>query len=400
MWLGIFSLIIFYSCVAANPSPTGIASQIEPSKSAEIINGDANFDAYLPLIKGKKIGIVGNQTSVIGKTHLVDTLLAQGVDIVALFSPEHGFRGDADAGATIKDGKDQKTGLPIISLYGNNKKPKTEQLKGIDILLFDLQDVGVRFYTYISTLHYIMEAAAENDIQVIVLDRPNPNAYYVDGPVLDKKWSSFIGMHPVPVVYGMTIGEYAQMINGEYWLQNRVQCHLTVIPLENYTHQTRVHLPIPPSPNLRSDDAIDVYPSLCLFEATTVSVGRGTDSPFEVIGHPKFPSTGFSFTPKSSYGAQDPLWKNQLCHGIHVTKEDDVLHLGRLNLHYFLQAKTWLEKANQPFLNKNNLLEKLIGTDDFRKQVENGDSEEAIRKSWAEGLDQFKKIRAKYLIYE
>lgn len=393
-------MIIFYSCSSASANqPTFIEHSENDTVHLQPQNADANLSAYLPLLNGKNVGIVANQTAMIGHIHLVDTLLSQGVTIHSLFSPEHGFRGDADAGATIKDGKDTKTGLPIISLYGNNKKPTGEQLKGIDVMLFDLQDVGVRFYTYISTLHYVMEACAENNIPVILLDRPNPNAYYIDGPIREEKWTSFIGMHPVPVVYGMTIGEYGQMINGEKWLKNGVQCDLTVIPVKNYTHQSVVHLTIPPSPNLRSDEAIDLYPSLCLFEATTVSVGRGTDFPFEVFGHPGFPKGGFSFIPKSSYGAQNPLLKDQLCNGIHLAKDKANLRVGKLNLSYFIQAKQWLDNSKQPFLNKNNLLEKLIGVSEFRTQIEQNTDEATIRASWKEGLEEFKTIRKKYLIY-
>jgi len=252
---------------------------------------------FLDSLNGKKIAVVGNQTSMVGKQHLVDTLLALKLNVIKVFAPEHGFRGDIDAGEKVHTVTDEKTGLPIISLYGTNKKPQKEQLEDVDIVIYDIQDVGVRFYTYISTLHYVMEACAENGKQLVVLDRPNPNGHYVDGPVREPEFRSFIGMHPVPIVYGMTIGEYAMMINGEGWLDDKMKCKLWVIPCRNYTHKSRYVLPVPPSPNLRSELSITLYPSLCLFEATTVSVGRGTSQPFEVFGHPKFPIGNFSFVP-------------------------------------------------------------------------------------------------------
>ena len=264
----IFLSIMFVSCVSATSSldKKHPHKTVTSSNATPLILGNERLSEYFPLIEGKRVGIVGNQTSIIGKTNLVDSLLSRKINVVAVYSPEHGFRGDADAGETIKSGKDAKTGLPIYSLYGNNKKPTKEQLAGIDVMLFDLQDVGVRFYTYISTLHYVMEACAEDGISVIVLDKPNPNAHYIDGPILEEKWQSFVGMHPVPTVYGMTIGEYARMINGEKWLKDGIQCDLTVIVCENYTHQTPYELPIAPSPNLRTVAAIYLYPSLCLFE--------------------------------------------------------------------------------------------------------------------------------------
>ena len=253
-------------------------------KETNIILGAEKTESYLPLIKDKKIGVIGNQTSMIASAHLVDSLLSLNVEIVKVFSPEHGFRGDADAGTKVEDGIDVKTGLPIISLYGKNKKPYSKQLEGIDILLFDIQDVGARFYTYISTLHYVMEAAAENNIQVIVLDRPNPNGHYVDGSIREEKFKSFVGMHPIPIVHGMTIGEYAKMINGEHWIEKK--CDLTVIEMENYNHKMQYDLPIKPSPNLPNARAINLYPSLCLFDGTNVSVGRGTLFPFQHFGAP------------------------------------------------------------------------------------------------------------------
>jgi len=391
------------SCVAAGSplKPTKPISATENSfNNSAIILGNARFDQYLPLLKNKRVGLVGNQSSLVGKTHLVDTLLAQNVQVTTLFSPEHGFRGTADAGATIKDGKDAKTGLPIISLYGANKKPTPEQLSNVDVLLFDIQDVGVRFYTYISTLHYVMEACAENHIPLIVLDKPNPNAHYVDGPILEPKWKSFIGMDPVPIVYGMTMGEYAKMINGEKWLKKGVQCELTVIPCENYTHNTPYHLPVHPSPNLRSSSAIYLYPSLCLFEGTSVSVGRGTETPFEIYGHPKFPKTGFSFTPKPNFGAAKPLWNGQLCNGFWPGKDSVAARNVHFTLKYLIQARDLLAKVHEPFITSENMFDKLAGTSSLREKLMAGASEAEIRKDWQEGLEKFKTIRNKYLIYK
>lgn len=351
---------------------------------------------YLPLLKDKKVGIVGNQSSLIGKTHLVDSLLSLKVDVKKVFSPEHGFRGDADAGEHVSSEKDQKTGLPIVSLYGKNKKPTQDQLKGLDIVVFDIQDVGVRFYTYISTLHYVMEACAEAKILLIVLDRPNPNGHYVDGPVLDPKFTSFVGMHPVPIVYGMTIGEYGEMINGEKWLEKNYQCDLTVITCKNYDHNTPYSLPVPPSPNLRSDISIQLYPSLCILEATTVSVGRGTDGPFERYGHPDFPKMDFSFTPESGPGSKDPKYKNVLCYGYNMGASER--RETRFELNFLLNSNLLLK--GKTFIDRPDMFKLLSGNDELIEQLKNGTSEEAIRASWQEKLDAFKLVRAKYLLYE
>ncbi len=274
-------------------------------------------EKYLPLLKGKNIALVVNQTSVIQNTHLVDSLLSHKLRIKTIFAPEHGFRGEADAGAHVANGIDKKTNLPIISLYGNNKKPTSAQLKGIDLIIFDIQDVGARFYTYISTMHYVMEACAENGIPLLILDRPNPNGMYVDGPVLDMKFQSFVGMHPIPVLHGLTVAELAKMINGEKWLKDSAQCELVNITCENYTHQTTYSLPIKPSPNLPNDQAIALYPSLCFFEGTIVSVGRGTEMPFQLYGHPSW-KTAYSFTPISTAGASSPPYQNQRCYGYNL----------------------------------------------------------------------------------
>ena len=366
--------------------------------------GAERMEQYLPLLSGKRVALCGNQTSVVGNTHLVDTLLSRKVNLVKLFCPEHGFRGQAEAGATIASGKDPQTGLPVVSLYGKNKKPAPEQLQGIDILLFDLQDVGCRFYTYISTLHFVMEAAAENGVKVIVLDRPNPNGFYVDGPVLDLAFKTFVGMHPVPVVYGMTIGEYARMINGEKWLANGVQCDLEVVTLEGYTHKTRYKLPVAPSPNLQTPEAIYLYPSLCFFEGTNISVGRGTEHPFEMYGAPGMHAGDYRFTPHAIPGvSENPPFKGQECRGFLLTataaNEFYKPVRGQLNLTYLLTAYQNCADKQQFFLT-NNFFDKLAGTDQLRKQIIAGASKEEIRASWQPALDDFKSLRSKYLLYE
>ena len=354
-----------------------------------------------------RVAVVGNQTSQIDGTHLVDTLFSKGVNIVKIFCPEHGFRGTAEAGAHVDNSIDPKTGLPIISLYGKNKKPTPEQLKDVDCVVFDLQDVGCRFYTYISTLHYVMEACAEAGIPLVVLDRPNPNGHYVDGPVLDTAhYRSFVGMHPVPVVYGMTIGEYAQMINGEGWLKGGIKCNLTVVPLQGYDRNTfhlsplTSHLPVPPSPNLRTAHAIALYPSLCLFEGTNVSVGRGTDTPFEVVGVP------YKFCRIIDYNTRYTI-NGQTFYAYGFETQDGESHYGldlrnmevpaKFDLSYLIWMH-WLTKTGF-FFQQSNFFEKLAGNGDLRRQIEAGMSEEEIRATWQPALDEFKKIREKYLIY-
>ena len=357
----------------------------------DIVLGAERTDAYLSLLEGKKIGIVGNQTSMIVNTHLVDSLISLGVNIVKVFSPEHGFRGKADAGAKIEDGIDVKTGLPIISLYGKNKKPNTEQLEGIDVLVFDIQDVGARFYTYISTLHYIMEAAGENNIKVIVLDRPNPNGHYVDGPIREESFESFVGMHPIPIVHGMTIGEYAKMINDENWIYEN--CNLTIIEMENYNHKMQYDLPIKPSPNLPNTRSVNLYPSLCLFEGTTISIGRGTDYPFQHFGAPYLESD-YSFTPKSGAGSKLPKHENKVCFGTDLRFQEN--YLTTINLDWIIDAYKQCNEKEKFF---NNFFDKLAGTDKLRKQIISGKTAAAIKESWKEGLEEFKKIRGKYLMY-
>ena len=360
----------------------------------EIKPGAYQIDEYLHLIKGKKVAIVANQSSEINGTSLVDTLLSLNQNIIRIFSPEHGFRGKADAGAKIDDEIDTKTGLKVISLYGKNRKPKKSQLENIDIMLFDLQDVGVRFYTYISTLHYVMEACAENNIPIIVLDRPNPNAHYIDGPMLEKEHKSFVGMHKVPIVYGMTIGEYANMINGEKWLYEGVKCDLNIVKIKNYNHSLKYKLPLRPSPNLPNSKSINLYPSLCFFEGTPISAGRGTEMQFQIFGAPEFKNMNFEFTPKPNFGSKSPKFNGLKCYGKNLS---DVTYLSEINV-------SWLIEAYNSYPNKdkffNNFFKKLAGTNKLQKQIEHGKSPEEIRESWQSDLTTFKIVRAKYLLYK
>ena len=361
------------------------------AQAQKLVLAAERTNLYLHHLENKKVGVVGNQTSMIANTHLVDSLLSLGIDIVKVFSPEHGFRGKADAGAIIKDGIDSKTGIPIISLYGKNKKPKDEQLQGIDILVFDIQDVGVRFYTYISTLHYIMESAAESNIKVIVLDRPNPNGHYVDGPILDTAFQSFVGMHPIPIAHGMTIGEYAKMINGENWITTK--CELIVIEMENYTHNTNYDLPIKPSPNLPNARSVNLYPSLCLFEGTNISIGRGTDYPFQHFGAP-YMKSNYSFMPKSGEGSKYPKHEDIMCFGTDLRFQED--YLTALNLNWIIETYKQCSEKEEFF---NNFFNTLAGTDKLKKQIIAGMTVREIKASWQEGLEAFKRIRRKYLIY-
>ena len=372
------------------------------SSELKIETAAARTGLYVNLLKGKNIAVVANQTSVIFKEiykkkqearHLVDSLLTLGIEVKKVFAPEHGFRGKADAGEVVKDGFDTKTGLQIISLYGKNKKPSATQLKGIDIVVFDIQDVGARFYTYISSLHYVMEACAEAGIQVIILDRPNPNSHYIDGPVLEAKHTSFVGMHKVPVVYGMTIGEYGKMINGEKWLKNGIQCDLKVIPLKNYNHQTKYSVPIKPSPNLPNDKSINLYPSLCFFEGTNVSAGRGTEMQFQVYGSPYITKSSFTFTPQANEGSKYPKYKKQRCFGEDLRTAKN---LNKLDLSYLLKA--YQQNTSKEFF--NTFFTKLAGTERLQEQIEQGLSEKEIRKTWVQDIISFKKIRKKYLLYK
>jgi len=360
--------------------------------------GAENMNEYLPLLKSKRVAIVGNHTSLVNNVHLLDTLLSRKVKVVQIFCPEHGFRGTADAGQVVANSKDKKTGIKIISLYGQNKKPKPVDLQKVDVVLFDIQDVGVRFYTYISTLHYVMEACAERKKTLIILDRPNPNGFYVDGPILELKHKSFVGLHPVPLVHGMTIGEYAQMINGEKWLANGVQCSLKIISCENYNHNTRFKISLAPSPNLRNPRAVYLYPSLGLFEGTVINVGRGTDFPFEVFGHPKLKNAGYEYTPTSKPGARNPPHKGQICYGIDLRQYPDSTEWN----HQF--SLRWLIFAYNNVPDKKNFFNafftNLAGTPTLRILIESGMKEEDIRKTWTAKLDEFKLIRRKYLLYD
>ncbi len=356
---------------------------------------------YIGLLKDKKVALVVNQTSRVKSQHLADYLISQKINVSHVFAPEHGFRGKEDAGTKIDSGIDQKTGLKIISLYGKNKKPSSADLEGLEAVVFDIQDVGVRFYTYISTLHYVMEACAENNIPLILLDRPNPNGHYVDGPLLKKEFVSFVGMHPVPIVYGMTIGEYAQMINGQGWLKESLQCKLTVIPCKNYTHQSRYDLPIKPSPNLPNRRSVLLYPSLCLFEPTTFSIGRGTDTQFQVLGHPEWGSITYSFTPRSMPGATNPKHKDVLCRGHYFDFDMQILENRKeINLSYIEQAYISSMEAGFTFWTNTAFFDKLAGSDALRLQLEKGMTRQQIRATWQEDLNAFLGIRKKYLLYK
>lgn len=385
-----FTISIFFSCC-------NTYAQRKILNDQDAIVGASRLELYLPEIKDKNVGIVANQTSIFNNTHLIDTLLTYNIDIRKIFTPEHGFRGKADEGASVGNSIDEKTNIPIISLYGNNKKPTSSQLEDIDVLLFDLQDVGTRFYTYISTMTYVMEAAAENDISVIILDRPNPNGFYIDGPVLEDENSSFVGLHQVPVVYGLTIGEYALMVNGEHWLKDSLHCKLQVIPLGDYDRDCIYRLSVKPSPNLPNWESVYLYPSLCFFEGTVVSVGRGTQFPFQVYGHPSI-QADFTFTPRQAEGRNKPLLCDKQCFGKDLT---DYAHnfkkeKAKINLSWLIEAYNQLKDKEKFF---NNFFLKLSGTKELQQQIEDGLSEKEIRDSWKEELDKYKEIRKKYLLY-
>jgi uncharacterized protein YbbC (DUF1343 family) len=362
--------------------------------------GAEQMEEYLPLLKNKKVALLVNQTSMVKKKHLVDTLQSLKINIVQIFAPEHGFRGTADAGEKVKSGVDARSGIAISSMYGANKKPSNESMKGIDIVVFDIQDVGARFYTYISSLQYMMEACAQAGIPLLILDRPNPNGFYVDGPVMESKNRSFVGMQAIPIVHGMTVGEYAQMLNGEGWLSGKVKCSLSIVRCQHYDHNTLYDLPVPPSPNLKSSTAVLLYPSLCLFEGTMVSVGRGTETPFEVWGAPVFKDNGFSFTPQSTEGAKSPLYENQLCYGANLRLPPyDVLKIIRKKLNLtFIKNAYFLTPDKTKFF--NDFFEKLTGTVTLRYHIMQNKSDEEIRASWQAGLTKFKSIRKKYLLYD
>ena len=381
----IIAIFVFSSCCAK-------------TNDNSIIPGAYRIDDYRDLLKGKSLAVVANQTSMVGETHLVDFLIKEGMNVTTIMSPEHGFRDMADAGARIESGKDHVTGLPVISLYGANRKPTPEDLKGIDIVIFDIQDVGTRFYTYISTLSYVVEACAENNVKCIIFDRPNPNGFYFDGNILDMAYKSFVGMHPVPIVHGMTIGEYANMINGEGWLEGGVKCDLTVITCKNYNHSTYYELPVKPSPNLANQNSIYLYPSTCFFEGTVLSLGRGTPYAFQVYGSPLLPDRGFSFTPESIAGATNPPLLGEKCYGVDLRNalNDGIVPKPQINLEWIINAYNDFPEKDRFF---TRYFDTLAGGPTLRQQIQQGLSAEQIRESWKEGLEEFGKIRAKYLLY-
>ena len=374
------SLLIFFNC----------SSQIKIKTGSELLK------EYLPLLKNKNVGVVAHNASRLNSDlnkHLVDILIENKINIESIFAPEHGYYSNLDNGDFLEDANEKLTGIKIISLYGKTKKPLPKHLKDIDIILFDIQDVGARFYTFISTLHYVMEACAEENIPIIILDRPNPNGHYVDGPVLNLKYKTFVGMHPVPIVHGMTIGEYAKMINGEGWLKNNIKCDLKVIANRNYTHKSKYILPIRPSPNLPNNQAIYLYPSLCLLEPTSISVGRGTEKQFQIYGHPNFPKSNFQFKPKANFGSKNPKWKNQICYGVTLEKIEVP---NKIELSWLIDAYNKIQRNDIFF---KDSFERIAGNDMLREQIINKVSEIEIRKSWRVKLEKFKIIRKKYLLY-
>jgi uncharacterized protein YbbC (DUF1343 family) len=394
-------LLLIWISIALSGSKLLAFNQINTDKSIKIIPGAQQLDKYISILKGKNVGLVVNHSSLVSKTHLADTLTSLGIHVEKIFAPEHGFRGAVDAGTSIEDGRDSRTGIQLISLYGKKLKPDSADLHNVDVIIYDIQDVGVRFYTYISTLHYVMESCAEHRIPLIILDRPNPNGHYVDGPILDTAFRSFIGIDPIPVVYGLTTAELAKMIKGECWIKRCEQLKLIIIPCKNYSHSSRVKLDISPSPNLKNELAILLYPSLCFFEGTVISLGRGTSFPFQVYGHPEMKSHAqFSFKPVSMPESVSPPWKDSLCYGVDLrTKSIHSIYKERkINLTYLIEAYKALGKDSAFFL-KNNFIDKLAGTDQFRKQILHGLSEMNIRKTWDSDLKLFKLKSRKYLIY-
>ena len=377
---------------------TACLQNAEQKIDIKLLCGADQTERYLPLLDGKRVGLVANHSSLINNTHLADSLLSLDVKLIRVFGPEHGFRGVADAGEHVVNGVDTKTGLPVVSLYGNNRKPTPDQLEGLDLILFDLQDVGVRFYTYISTLTYVMEAASENGIPLIILDRPNPNGFYIDGPVMEEEFTSFVGLHPIPIVYAMTIGEYGMMVNGEAWLKNGIKCDLTIISLKNYDRNKLYKLPLKPSPNLPIWQSVYLYPSLCLFEGTVVSVGRGTDAPFTCYGHPGFHIGSFTFKPEPREGAKHPKLEGEQCYGQSLLGYAN--NFREMESHINLQ---WLLGAYE-HINTDNFFipyfEKLAGNGDLRTQIKSGSTQEQIKGSWQDDINTFKETRKKYLIYE
>ena len=363
-----------------------------------IETGAEQTGRYLPLLEGRRVGIMTNHTGTVGRTHLVDTLRSLGVDIRVVFAPEHGFRGQADAGESVASYRDRKTGIDVVSVYGSTKRPPDSIMQRLDVLLFDIQDVGLRYYTYLSSMHYLMEACAANGKQLIVLDRPNPNGFYVDGPVLEAKHRSFVGMHPIPVVHGMTLGELARMIDGEGWLRDGLRCKLTVIPCRGYTHRSRYRLPTAPSPNLPNMRAVYLYPSLCFFEGTPVSLGRGTDFPFQAYGHPELQGD-FSFTPRSNAGAKNPPLKDKLCHGVDLrtSPSDERIWERGVDLGYVIDCYRQLNLGEKFF---TPMFDRLTGTDYVRQMILQGAGADRIKARWADDVERFKQTRKPYLLYE
>ena len=392
----IFLILIFvqYSCGSAEKN----TENDNPVKA--IIPGAWQTEKYFPLLEGKTIALVANHSSLAGNVHLVDTLLSAGFDLRKVFGPEHGFRGEAADGEHVQSGVDPKTGMQIISLYGANRRPKPEDVKDLDLIIFDIQDVGTRFYTYISTMSYVMEEAARQGIPMLILDRPNPNGHFVDGPILEKQHSSFVGLHPIPIAHGMTVAEYAQMVNGQGWLGKGLQCSLYIVTVENYHRQMWYELPVAPSPNLPNMISIMLYPGLCLFEGTAISVGRGTDFPFQVYGHPDLPPDKFpfTFTPKSRRESVYPPLEGKLCHGIDLRGYDPqrLMSISKVDLQHILHAYRHFPRKEDFFLNS---FERLAGTSQLRKQIIEGKTEEEIRQTWQEGLKNFIEMRKPYLLY-
>ena len=387
-------LILIVGCSKKIKAPIKIISKNKTILTDDTILrvGAEQLDLYLPILKNKNIALVVNHTSLINSTHLADTLLKLNIVIKKIFSPEHGFRGEADAGETVKNSVDIKTNLPLISLYGKNKKPSQEQLNDIDIIIFDMQDVGARFYTYSSTMHYVMETCAEQKKKVIILDRPNPNGEYIDGPVLDLKYKSFVGLNPIPIIHGLTLGEMALMINGEGWLKDNVKCDLEIIKIKNYKHHQKYILPIRPSPNLPNQQSIKLYPSLCLFEGTVISVGRGTDFPFQVLGGVDSTYGNFTFTPQSNAGNKAPLNKNTKCFGLDFRNEVNTIFTLKFLIEFYQKC---IDKPK--FFNK--YFDTLAGTDSLRKQIIEGLTEQQIKTTWQANLEKYKILRKKYLLY-
>ncbi|MGC1243557.1 MAG: DUF1343 domain-containing protein [Chryseosolibacter sp.] len=396
MILWFLSVVLAVQCShkpVSSGAPARENMEKEPGKPMVLVGAD-RLDVLLPKLKSKRVALVVNHTSLVGNSHITDTLLASGVSIIKVFAPEHGFRGAAADGEKVNDAVDSQTGLPIVSLYGKNRKPTAEQLRDVDIVIFDIQDVGTRFYTYISTMHYVMEACAEQGKKMIVLDRPNPNGNYVDGPMRVESLKSFVGMHPIPIVHGLTVGELAGMINGEGWLEKGITCDVEIIPIKNWTHQDSYSLPVKPSPNIPNDQAVKLYPSLCLFEGTVVSVGRGTQTPFLIIGNPEFTDMPFSFTPKAIPGmSNEPPQEGKMCYGLDLSNAK--VEPG-INLQYLLDFYNKYSDKEKFFIGS---FDRLAGTPVLKEQIKKGMTQEQIKATWKKDLDGYKEMRKKYLIY-